>query len=443
MSVRIDGVEAASPAGRAGILAGDILLSINGHEIDDVLDFRFWQQNNRLLLRLEGADGKKRSVRIRKNEWDELGLLFDTYLIDRRHACKNRCVFCFVDQLPRGLRSSLYFKDDDTRLSFLFGNYVTLTNLTEHEVDRICRLHISPLNISVHTTNPALRVRMMGNPQAGAALSYLSRFARAGIALNAQLVLCPGLNDGPELERSLQDLSALMPALQSVALVPVGLTRFREKLTPLSPYTPQQAAEVIDTANMFGERFLAQYGRRLVYCADEFYLKAGRPLPPSAYYEDYAQLENGVGLMRNFEEGFQACLSQKDPAPPRRTLSLSIATGVAAAAFMEKQLRLMEQALPGLQGNVYAIRNDFFGPQITVAGLVTATDLLAQLRGKPLGEVLVLPEVMLRDEKDRFLDDRSLAEVSAELGVPIRLSPCDGEGFYDCIRSIYQAKKEA
>ena len=287
MIVKILDVEKNSPAYKSKILAGEELVSINGNEIFDVLDFRFYQLEKRLLLKIISSDGKEREVKIKKGEYDEIGLVFETYLMDKQHSCKNKCIFCFVDQLPSGMRQSLYFKDDDSRLSFLFGNYVTLTNITEREIERIIKMHISPINVSVHTTNPDLRVKMMANPRAAEVLSILKRFSDAGIAINCQLVLCPEINDGQELKRSIRDLSSLAPSLESIALVPVGLTAHREKLYPLKPYTKERAREVIEIANSFGEEFLERFNTRLVYPSDEFFIKAELPLPDVSYYEDF------------------------------------------------------------------------------------------------------------------------------------------------------------
>lgn len=440
MSVCVFGVADKSPAAKAGIKKGDILLSINGNEIQDVLDYRFWQMDSRLTLTIENENGKKREVKIKKGEYDELGLEFETYLMDKQHACKNKCIFCFVDQLPKGMRESLYFKDDDTRLSFLFGNYVTLTNISEHEIERIIKMHISPINVSVHTTNPDLRVKMMANPRAAKALSILKRFADAGISINCQLVLCPEINDGEELERSLNDLAALRPSIESIALVPVGLTKHREKLFPLKPYTKEGAREVIDIASKFGEKFLSEHGTRLVYCSDEFFIKAELPLPEISYYEDFAQLDNGVGLIRDMQNDIDFCIEDEEAIST--PVSLSFATGVDAAPYVAAELKKLKRVFTGLEFEVYAIQNDFFGHTITVAGLVTAGDIIKQLKGKNLGQALVLPDVMLRHEKDKFLDDLSPADIENALGVPVEISGASGEGLYNCVKDIILSKKE-
>lgn len=439
MSVSIFSVTKESPAERAGIKSGEALVSINGNVICDVLDYRFWQLESRLELVISGIEGE-RCVKIKKDEYEELGLEFETYLMDKQHSCKNKCIFCFVDQLPRGMRQSLYFKDDDTRLSFLFGNYVTLTNISRHEIDRIIKMHISPINVSVHTTNPDLRVKMMANPDAARALSILKEFADAGISINCQLVLCPGINDGDELKRSLADLSALMPAIESIALVPVGLTKHREKLFPLVPYCEKTAREVIKIADEFGEKLLKAHGTRLVYCSDEFYLKANLPLPDISYYEDFAQLDNGVGLIVNMQDEIDYLI--EDEEPNQTALAISVATGVDAAPFVEAELKKLQSVFKGLKFTVHPIQNDFFGHTITVAGLVTAGDIIAQLKEKSLGEFLIVPDVMLRHEKDRFLDDLTIDDVKNALGVEVLVSGASGEGLYNCIKDIIMNIKE-
>ena len=434
MSVLIFDVEKGSIADKKGIKPGDSLVSIGKNEIFDVLDFRFWQQSTRLVLHTIDTKGKKHTIRVKKDEFEELGLVFETYLMDKQHSCKNKCIFCFVDQLPKGMRESLYFKDDDTRLSFLFGNYVTLTNITEHEIERIIKMHISPINVSVHTTNPELRVKMMANPNAAKALDILKRFADANISLNCQLVLCPGINDGAELERSLEDLGKLAPALGSIALVPVGLTKHRENLYPLTPYTQEGARAVIETANRYGDKFSKELGCRTVYCADEFYIKAGLPLPEYSYYEDFPQLENGVGLIRSMESEIGYCI--QDAEKSDKALTVSIATGVDAAPFVEKEAERIKEVFPNLTVQVFAIKNDYFGHTITVAGLVTATDIIAQLKSKALGEYLILPDVMLRHETDKFLDDLAISDVESALNIPVRICKADGEGLFEAIESL-------
>ena len=430
VSVSICAVEENSPAEKAGIKAGDRLLKIGKEEIMDVLDYRFYQNAKRLSLEIETAAGKRKRMRIKKDEYEELGLLFHTYLMDEKRSCKNKCVFCFIDQLPPGLRESLYFKDDDSRLSFLFGNYITLTNITEHEISRIIKMHISPINISVHTTNPELRVKMMTNKNAGSVLSVMDRLNAAGIRMNCQLVLCPGWNDGAELERSLRDLTA-MEMVECIAAVPVGLTKYRDGLAPLVPFDRKTAGDVLDVIDRFGEECLEKYGERRVYGADEFYLLSERPMPPAEYYGDFLQLENGVGLWALLRSESQNALNDAEPTnAPRK---ISIATGVAAAPLLREIAERCEQHNPNLSCTVYPIVNHFFGERITVAGLVTATDLLEQLQDKDLGEELLIPSSMLRAEGDLFLDSISLTEVSEKLGVPVTPTGNDGYELIDRI----------
>ena len=423
MAVTISGVVPGSPAARKSIRPGDRLLALNGHEIADVLDYRFYLDEPCLTAVIETSEGKRRVLRLHRDAGGETGLTFASYLMDKQHRCRNKCVFCFIDQMPPGMRESLYFKDDDSRLSFLFGNYITLTSLTEHEVTRTLERHISPIHVSVHTTNPELRCRMMGNRFAGESLSLLRRFAEAGIRLECQLVLCPGYNDGDELIRSMADLAVLGDAVESVAAVPVGLTKYREGLEPLRLFTKEEAAAVIDAVEAFGGRMLAERGSRVFFPADEFYLKAGRPIPEAAFYEDMAQLENGVGLtallFKEFREALAAC--EETPEGTRMT----IATGVAAAPLLRMLIDEAGKKWDNLHVDVMAVRNVFFGETITVAGLVTGGDLIRQLKGRT-APVLLIPDAMLRHEKDRFLDDVQPGDVERELGVELRVVPVDG-----------------
>lgn len=423
MAVLISGVEKKSPAARAGILPGETLLAIDGHEIVDVLDYRFYMMNSRLSLSLRDEAGRGRQLTIHKEEYDDLGLLFETYLMDQQRSCRNQCVFCFIDQMPPGMRETLYFKDDDARMSFLYGNYITLTNLSRRDLDRIIQMKIAPINISVHTTNPVLRCEMMHNRFAGEALGMMEELAQAGIAINAQLVLCPGLNDGEELRRSLTDLARLTPSLQTVSCVPVGLTRYRDGLYPLRPYTREEAAATIDLIDSFGDIQQEKTGERLFYAADEFYLKAERPIPPAEFYGEFNQLENGVGMLALQRQQFLEALSDFEPDDRSRTLS--IATGQAAAPFLQALVDEAVKKWHNLKCSIYPIRNDFFGENITVAGLVTGQDLMAQLSGKPLGERLLIPDVMLKFHEDVFLDDVSLEQVSEKLGVPVETVSAD------------------
>ena len=418
MAVRITSVEPGSPARRARIHKGDTLISINGNAITDVLDYRFYMTDEHLEILLCDQEKKLRTVVVEKDEYDDLGLEFETYLMDRQMGCKNACIFCFVDQTPPGMRKSLYFKDDDTRMSFLFGNYTTLTNLKEGDIQRIIKMHISPINISIQTMNPALRVQMMKNPFAGESLKFVRMLTEGGIKINTQIVLCPGYNDGEQLEYSLSELAKLGPNVQSIAVVPVGLTRYREKLTPLRGFFPQEAVEVVKTMERWGEYFCKEYGTRTAYASDEFYILAGKDFPPYEFYEDFAQLENGVGMMTLMQQDFAQALKEaqleQSPAAHRCT----IATGQLAYPMMQDFAERVQQAFPQVQVQVKKIRNDFWGPTITVAGLITGQDLLAQLEGLDLGSELLIPANMLRHEQDRFLDDLTLEQVQETLGVP-------------------------
>ena len=430
MSVKIDGVEKRSPAAKKGIKAGYTLLKINGNEIVDVLDYRFYQSEEKLVLTVLNGKGKEKTYKIKKREYEELGLTFDSYLMDCQHSCKNKCIFCFIDQMPQGLRETLYFKDDDSRLSFLFGNYITLTNLTEHEIERIIKMHISPVNISVHTVNPELRCKMMNNRFAGQALEIIKRFDEADIKMNFQLVLVPGYNDGEELERSLRELSSYKNA-ECIASVPVGLTKFREGLTEILPFTKETAKKVIDITDAVGKECEEKYGKRLVYAADEFYLKAQHPMPRYTQYGDFPQLDNGVGMWALFEKEADDALGDIDTVESPR--EISCVTGVAAYPLIKGTVDKAKDKWHNLNCNVYAIENRFFGEKITVAGLVTGSDIINQLKGKKLGDELLIPACMLRFERDLFLDDVSVQRLSEELGVKVKVCDTDGYSFVSAL----------
>lgn len=406
---------------------GDSVVSINGNKIRDVLDYKFYSYDRHLTVVLRSPDGKEKTVKIRKGEGEDLGLNFETYLMDRPRSCANNCVFCFIDQLPEGMRPTMYFKDDDARLSFLLGNYVTLTNFSPREVQRIMDLHISPINVSVHTTEPELRRTMLRNPRAGESLEIMQRFADAGIIMNCQIVCCPGLNDGEHLDRSMRDLAALWPHVHSVSIVPVGLTRFRDGLYPLEKFTPEHSRETIEQVTAFGDRCMEKYGSRIFWCGDEMYLRAGMELPPDEFYEEYTQLENGIGMLRLMETEFTSAVSLAEGPDSQ---PFSIATGAAAAPLMNRLLKAAGERFPSVRGTVYEIRNDFFGPDITVAGLITGRDLIAQLKDRDLGARLLISKTMLRQEEMDFLDDITLEEASRELGVPI--IPVAEDGFELC-----------
>lgn len=433
MPAKIVHVDQGSPAEKAGISAGWWLQKINGHSIRDVLDYKFYSYDSRLELTLsQEKDGEEKSLSIGKAEGEPLGLDFETYLMDKQRSCANKCVFCFIDQLPKGMRPSLYFKDDDARLSFLMGNYISMTNLSEADVQRIIAMHISPLNVSIHTTNPDLRSRMLGNPRGGASLEYLRRFAQAGLKIMGQIVVCPGWNDGEELERTLEDLAAMHPSIAHVALAPVGLTRYREGLEPLRPVDREKARQIIGVVDKAREKCLKTYGETFFYAADEFYLIAGWPLPGEEYYNGYPQLENGVGLMSLFRQELRGALLMAEPTenPP----AFLIATGVSAAPFMEEMVALCKEKCPNLQGRVQPVKNDFFGHGVVVAGLLTGGDIIRQVKDvlRP-GEELWIPDCMLRHGETVFLDDVSVEEMEQKLGTKVRVLPVDGGAFCDAI----------
>ncbi len=420
MASKIIRIDKRSPL-RFRAHVGDELVAIDGQPIGDVLDYEYWSYGSRITVTLRGAKGE-RTLRVRKREGTALGLDFEDYLMDKPRPCANRCIFCFVDQLPKGLRAPLYFKDDDARLSFLTGSYITLTNLSERELERILQLRISPVNVSVHATEPSLRAYMLGTRRAANGYALMERLAGGGIEMNCQVVVCPGVNDGEHLQRTMEDLSRLYPHVPSVSIVPVGLTMHREGLAKLTPYNAETAGQTIDLVNAYNEICLEKYGSRIFFCADELFLKAGRELPPEDYYEGYPQLENGVGLMRSMEEEFMASLGR-----PVRD-DFCCAAGVSAAPYVKKLL-----AAAGSDAPVYAIVNDFFGHSIDVSGLVTGRDLVAQLRDKPLRRRLIIPNVMLRHGGDVFLDDMTPAEVERELGVELVDVKNDGRLFFECI----------
>ncbi len=429
--VKIESVFPDSPAARCGIKAGEELISINGSEINDVLDYKFHCAAKKLVIKLSD-----RTVKVKKQEYDDLGLGFCSYLMDKKQRCRNNCVFCFIDQLPDGMRDTLYFKDDDSRLSFLQGNYITMTNLTQQDVDRIIKMKL-PMNISVHTTNPELRVKMTGNRFAGECLDYLYKMAAAGIELNTQIVLVPGMNDGKELERTLTDLCMLYPAVKSIACVPVGITKFRDKLPKLCIYDKQGASDAIDIMQQFGDMMYEKYHDRVVYPSDEFFLTAQRPLPDHEYYGDFDQFENGVGMCASMLKEFTDALADKRENNETDNIRrrVTIATGVLAAPLMQTLVKLMQADFPNTEVQIKIIRNEFFGETITVAGLITAGDMIAQLSPfkDTLGERLLITKNMLRSDGDIFLDDKTLADVEKALGVPVVPNKNDGYSLLDAI----------
>jgi len=395
----------------------------------DVLDYRFYGYDKNPELTLEDESGARRTLKLKKPEGDDMGLNFETYLMDEPMPCSNHCLFCFVDQMAPGMRSTLYFKDDDARLSFLQGNYITLTNLTEREAQRIIDLRISPINVSVHATDPKLHGILLGNKQAGKSLEYMKAFGEAGIEMNGQIVVCPGWNDGEQLQRTMEDMFAMRFA--SCSVVPVGLTKYREKLPKIDPVSGSNAADIIDRVEAFGEKCLKERGSRTFFCADELYIRAGRPLPEEDYYEGYVQIENGVGMLRSLISEFESGLSMEDGSD--REDAFSIATGVACAPFMKVLTEKLGEKFPNISGAVYPIENDFFGHTIDVAGLVTASDLISQLRGKELGKRLLIPVNMLRHGGDVFLDDLRVSDVEEALQIPVTVVDQDGFDLLDAM----------
>ena len=407
----------------ANLLPGDELLSVDGNELNDTLDYDFYTDSKSFHLKARVADGI-REWDVRREERGPFGCDFSTYLGDQKHSCSNHCMFCFIDQLPPGMRESLYFKDDDERLSFLFGNYITMTNMQDHEIDRIIKMHISPINISVHTTNPQLRVRMLANKRGGEVLKYLPRLVEGGIAVNCQLVLCRGINDGDELRRTLTDLLELTPMVQSVAAVPCGVTDYRQNLFKQTPYDAETSAAVIDIMEEFGDECKRRHGKRIIYPSDEWYLKAGRPIPEPEFYEDYDQLENGVGMMSLFREEFLAELEK--PHRIYGTKKMDVVTGTMAAPLITEMMDELHRQYPMIEVKVHPIKNNFFGGNVGVAGLVTATDIIAQCEGRLSSGTLGVPAVMLREEKDTFLDDMTIEQLGQRLGVKVEVLPTGG-----------------
>ncbi|MBQ7027557.1 MAG: DUF512 domain-containing protein [Ruminococcus sp.] len=427
--VRIKNVIPDSPAYCCGAEKGDILKKINGHDIADVLDYMYYAAENNVVLELE-RDGSELVMTAEKDEYDDLGLEFDTFLMDSKRSCCNKCVFCFIDQMPPGMRETLYFKDDDARLSFLQGNYVTLTNLEQSDIDRIIKMKLN-INVSVHTTNPELRVKMMNNRFAGEKLKYIRQLAEAGIQMNCQIVCCPGLNDGAELHRTLSDLYRLMPNISSLAVVPVGLSKYREGLYPLTPFDKETASAAIDIIEKFQKQAYEEYGRRTFFPSDELYLLAERDIPSAENYEEYPQYENGVGMLRSLIDEFSSALEDAEWEGGER--HVSIATGYLAYDTLKKLAEMAEKRFPELKCSVCRIRNDFFGDTITVTGLITARDLIAQLSDKSLGSELLISSSMLRSCSEVFLDDLTVNDVEESLKTVVRAVGNDGYELLDAI----------
>lgn len=430
MPAQIFSTDPDSIAMQLGFKNGDTLISINGNDITDVIDYMYYSECEKLQIKAV-INGKHVEFDIEKDMDEPLGLNFESYLIDSQKSCKNKCIFCFIDQLPKGLRPSLYFKDDDARLSFLMGNYITLTNLSESDIRRICSMRISPINISVHSTDPQLRVKMMKNPNAAKINEIMQRFANAGISMNCQIVLCKNINDGANLVRTLTDLKALYPSVRSVGIVPVGLSRFRQGLFPLESFSSEDCAQVIKTVNKMADECKSQFGVRLFYPSDEFYIKAGIPLPDEDFYDGYPQIENGIGLCTSL-------LSETDAAVDSLEFNYNpsecgIITGTLPVKLMQNIVSKIRTKRPALNCTIYPIINHFFGEEITVAGLVTATDIIDQLKDKDLPERLLIPSSMLRSEQDMFLDSITTEQVEQILNRKLTITYNDG---FDLVEKI-------
>ena len=420
-----------SIADELGIEAGDKLISINNNEIEDVFDYHFYVNDEELVLLIEKPNGEEWELEIEKDYEEDLGIEFEQGLMDEYRSCHNKCMFCFIDQMPEGMRDTLYFKDDDSRLSFLQGNYVTLTNMSDHDIERIVRYHLEPINISFQTTNPELRCKMLHNRFAGDALKKVDTLYESGIQMNGQIVLCKGINDGEELERSIRDLSKYVPCLQSVSVVPVGLTKYREGLYPLEPFTREDAVKILDTIHRWQDKFYEEYGIHFIHAGDEWYILAGEEMPEEERYDGYLQLENGVGMLRLLENEFEEAYEKADGDD--RDRELSIATGFLAYPYIQKMASRIEEKYSNTQIHVYPIRNDFFGELITVSGLITGQDLIHQLQNQKLGDRLLLPCNMFRSQEEVFLDDITLAQVEDALQVRADIVKSSGQDFIDVI----------
>ena len=424
-------VEPLSIAEELGIEPGDKLISINDNVIEDVFDYHYLVNDEELVVLIEKADGEEWELEIEKDYEEDLGITFEQGLMDEYRSCRNKCIFCFIDQMPKGMRETLYFKDDDSRLSFLQGNYITLTNMSDHDVERMVQYHLEPINISFQTTNPELRCKMLHNRFAGDALKKVDKLYEGGIHMNGQIVLCKGVNDGEELERSIRDLTKYLPYLQSVSVVPVGLTKYRDGLYPLEPFTKEDAMKVLDIIEGWQKKIYEEYGLHFIHAGDEWYILAEREMPEEERYDGYMQLENGVGMLRLLINEFDEALA--DLEGDERKAEVSIATGKLAYPFLQKMKEKLQVKFPNVKVHLYWIRNDFFGETITVAGLITGQDLIAQLKGRELGSKLLLPCNMLRDGEEVFLDDVTLTQVKESLQVEIDIVKSSGWDFVERI----------
>ena len=423
----ISSVAPGSIAQEMGIEPGDRLLEVNGKSPEDVFDYRYLMNEEEILVLIRKVNGEEWELEIEKEYEDDLGIEFENGLMDDYRSCRNKCIFCFIDQLPKGMRSTLYFKDDDSRLSFLQGNYLTLTNMSEHDIDRIIQYKLSPINISFQTMNPELRCKMLHNRFAGEIFDKVKRLKDAGIIMNGQIVLCRGVNDGAELERSIRELTAYMPQLESVSVVPVGLTRYRDGLYPLEPFTKEDACEVLDLIHGWQEKLYKEWGNHFIHAGDEWYILAERPIPDEKTYDGYLQLENGVGMVRLLDEEVAQTLAGM--TGDDRKIHRTIATGELAAPFLRKHVESVRKKYPNVDIQVLAIKNEFFGGKITVAGLITGTDLISQLKGKDLGDRLLLTNHMLKSGEPVFLDDVTVDDVQNALQIKVSIVESSGADF--------------
>lgn len=428
---RIKAVLPGSIAEELGVEAGDLLLAINDEEIEDVFDYHYYVNDEELTVLIQKPDGEEWELEIEKDYEEDLGIEFEQGLMDEYRSCRNKCMFCFIDQMPEGMRETLYFKDDDSRLSFLQGNYITLTNMSDHDIERIVRYHLEPINISFHTTNPELRCKMLHNRFAGDALKKVDTLYEGGIQMNGQIVLCKGVNDGEELERSIRELSRYLPYLQSVSVVPVGLTKYRDGLYPLEPFTKEDAKEVLRVIHSWQEKLYQEYGLHFIHAGDEWYILAEEEMPEEECYDGYLQLENGVGMLRLLQNEFEE--AYEDAAGDDIERNVSLATGYLAYPYLKKMADRLSQKYTGTKIQIYPIRNDFFGERITVAGLITGQDLIRQLTGQELGARLLLPCSMFRSEEEVFLDDITRSELEEALQVPVDIVKSSGQDLIDAI----------
>ena len=427
----VSAVTPGSIAEEMEIEPGDVLVSVNGQEPEDVFDYRYLMNEEEVLVVIRKPDGEEWELEIEKEYEDDLGMEFENGLMDDYRSCRNKCMFCFIDQLPKGMRDTLYFKDDDSRLSFLQGNYLTLTNMSEHDLEKIIYYKLSPINISFQATNPELRCKMLHNRFAGDVMDKVRRLKEAGIMMNGQIVLCRGVNDGEELDRSIRDLVTLMPELQSVSVVPVGLTRYRDGLYPLEPFTKEDACKVLDMIHSWEEKLLKEYGTHFIHAGDEWYILAERPMPEETTYDGYLQLENGVGMVRLLKEEVDAYL-KKLPGDDRKR-RVTIATGELAAPYLREHAASIQKKYPGVEVQVITVKNEFFGGKITVAGLLTGQDLVKQLKGKDLGEELLLSINMLKSDEPIFLDDMTVEQLQTALQIKVSIVESSGNDFVNCI----------